>query len=136
MKKILTLGLSALLVLGLVTGCGCKKQKTKKEELKVEVNTEKDVIKDQKVDGIDMTNTSLVTTNGSSKLLTKVTNNTDSDYILNEYTIIIKNKEGKVLTKVPGYLGDKIKKGETRIINATTDVDITGATSIEYEVKK
>ena len=136
MKKIVILTLSALLLVGLITGCGCKKKEkeTKKDEVKV--NTNKEVIKDQEVDGIKMTNTSMVTTNGITKLTTSVTNDTDTDYKLNEYMIIIKDKEGKEIVKIPGYVGDTIKAGETRTINSSVDIDLSKAASIEYEVKK
>ena len=136
MKKIVILTLSTLLLVGLITGWGCKKKEkeTKKDEVKV--NTNKEVIKDQEVDGIKMTNTSMVTTNGITKLTTSVTNDTDTDYKLNEYMIIIKDKEGKEIVKIPGYVGDTIKAGETRTINSSVDIDLSKAASIEYEVKK
>ena len=92
MKKIMTLSVSLLLVLGLVTGCGCNKKEKENKKEEVKVNTNKEVVKDQEVDGIKMTNTSLVTTNGISKLVTNVTNNSESDYKLEEYIIIIKDK--------------------------------------------
>ena len=98
MKKVLSLSITMLLVLGLVTGCGCNKKDSKKEKKEeVKVNTNKDVIKDQEVDGIKMTNTSLVTTNGITKLVTNVTNNSDTDYKLDEYIIIIKDKKEQVI---------------------------------------
>lgn len=136
MKKIIMMSFTVLLIVGLVTGCGCKKKEkeTVKEEIKV--NTNKDVIKDQEVDGIKMTNTSMVTTNGLTKLVTSVTNDTDKDYKLDEYMIIIKDKDGKEIVKIPGYVGDTIKAGETRTINSSVDIDLSNAASIEYEVKK
>ena len=137
MKKVMTLSISMLLVLGLVTGCGCNKKEEKKEQKEeVKVNTNKDVIKDQEVDGIKMTNTSFVTTNGITKLVTNVTNSSDEDYSLEEYIIIIKDKEGNEIVRIPGYVGDTIKAGETRTINSSVDRDLSDAGSIEYEVKK
>ena len=137
MKKVIMTSLSMLLVLGLVTGCGCNKKEEKKEKKEeVKVNTNKDVIKDQEVDGIKMTNTSLVTTNGITKLTTNVTNESETDYTLEEYIIIIKDKEGNEIIRIPGYVGDTIKAGETRTINSSVDRDLSNAGSIEYEVKK
>ncbi|MBE6159920.1 MAG: hypothetical protein E7157_02610 [Lactobacillales bacterium] len=136
MKKVLSLSITMLLVLGLVTGCGCNKKEKEEKKEEIKVNTNKDVVKDQEVDGIKMTNTSLVTTNGISKLVTNVTNNSDKDYKLDEYMIIIKDKEGKEIVRIPGYVGDTIKAGETRTINSSVDRDLSNAGSIEYEVKK
>ena len=42
-----------------------------------------------------MTNTSMVTINITTKLTVSVTNNTDKDYRLDEYMIIVKDEEGK-----------------------------------------
>lgn len=138
MKKIIMMSFTVLLIVGLVTGCGCKKKEKVKVKVKeeIKVNTNKDVIKNQEVDGIKMTNTSMVTTNGLTKLVTSVTNDTDKDYKLDEYMIIIKDKDGKEIVKIPGYVGDTIKAGETRTINSSVDIDLSNAASIEYEVKK
>ena len=136
MKKILGITLSTLLVMGIVTGCGCKKKEKEVKEPEVTVNIEKDVIKDQEVDGIKMTNTSLTTVDGISTLITTVTNNTKADYMLKEYTIIIKDAKGSVIATIPGYVGSTIKAGETKTIDSSTNADLTGAKSIEYEVKK
>ena len=136
MKKVISLSITMLLVLGLVTGCGCNKKDKENKKEEVKVNTNKDVVKDQEVDGIKMTNTSLVTTNGISKLVTNVTNSSTKDYKLDEYIIIIKDKKGEEIVRIPGYVGDTIKAGETRTINSSVDRDLSNAGSIEYEVKK
>jgi hypothetical protein len=128
------IALSMLLVLGVATGCGCSKKET--TEPTVQVNTEKDVIKDQEVDGITLTNTSLIVTDGISKLVTEATNTTDSDYELDEFTIIVKDADGNVITTIPGYVGSVIKSGETRTINSSVDIDLINAKSVEYEIKK
>ena len=80
-----------------------------------------------------MTNTIMVITNVLTKL---VTNSTSTDYKLDEYIIIIKDKDGKEIVRIPGYVGDTIKAGETRTINSSVDIDLSNAGSIEYEVKK
>lgn len=142
MKKVFLTSISMLLVLGLATGCGCsKKSESKKNEAakepEVKVNTEQEVIKDREVDGIKLTNTSLTTVDGISTLVTSVTNNSSEDYHLDEYTIIIKDADGNEIVRIPGYVGDTIKAGETRTINSSVDIDLsTSAKSIEYEVKK
>lgn len=138
MKKQIKGLLALLLVATLVTGCGCTKKDNKKDSTKddVKVNTEENVIKDQTFEGLTFTNTSLTTTNGVSTLITEVSNSTGSDYTLEEFTITIKNKDGEVITTIPGYVGDVIKNGETRTINSSIDIDLSSASSIEYSVKK
>ena len=133
MKKQIKSLLALLLVVTLVTGCGCTKKDNKKNNAKddVKVNTEENVIKDQTFEGLTFTNTSLTTTNGVSTLITEVSNSTGSDYTLEEFTITIKNKDGEVITTIPGYVGDVIKNGETRTINSSIDIDLSSASSIE-----
>jgi len=133
MKKI---GLIALIGMTLfATGCGCQKDETTKEP-EIIVNEEQEVIKDQEFEGLKMTNTSLVTAEGNSKLVTQVTNNTGSDYYLNEFKIIVKDEKGEVIATLPGYVGEVIPNGETRIIDSNTDKDLSKAKSIEYSVEK
>ena len=138
MKKQIKILLALLLAATLVTGCGCTKKDNKKDNTKddVKVNTEENVIKDQTFEGLTFTNTSLTTTNGVSTLITEVSNTTGTDYTLDEFTITIKNKDGEVITTIPGYVGDVIKNGETRTINSSIDIDLSNASSIEYSVKK
>ena len=136
MKKIVLLGLVGFTLFA--TCCGCDKKENKKEEKEPEtiINTNENVIKDQIFDGLTMTNTSLVTTNGSSSLVTEVTNNTGSDYYLVEFIITVKDAEGNVMATLPGHVGDVIANGETRTIDSLIDIDLSEAASIEYSVTK
>lgn len=140
MKKGLKNIFALLLIVGLVTGCGCqKKEENKKSENKepeIKVNTEENVIKDQTFEGLTFTNTSVTTVNGISTLITQVSNNTGVDYTLNEFTIIAKDAEGNVVATIPGYVGSVIKNGETRTIDSSIDRDLSTASSIEYSVKR
>ena len=125
MKKVISLTISMLLVLGLVTGCGCNKKDSKKEKKEeVKVNTNKDVIKDQEVDGNKMTNTSLVTTNGITKLTTNVTNESETDYPLEEYIIIIKDKDGKSKKKLEKMKMTINKKSNPKIHSLATSFEV------------
>ena len=116
MKKKIMLVLVMLISLSVVTGCGCGKKKSSSGDKKkhdVKVNTEKEVVKDREVEGIKLTNTSLVTTDGVSEITTTVTNPTSEDYKLDEYRIIVKDAKGDTIITLPGYVGDTIKAGET-----------------------
>ncbi len=134
MKKILVVLISTLLI----TGCGIKTQDNVKEQPKEEVKaiTEKEVIKDQVVDGLNLTNTSLTLTNGVWKLVTQVTNNTGSDYNLDKFEIIIKDIQGQEIKRLTGYVGNTIANGSTKTINTSTDFDLSKAAKVEYEIKK
>ena len=133
MKKILISMTIVLATTLLLTGCGKKKGETKND---VKTNTEENVVKDQEVDGLKMTNTSLTITNGISTLVTEISNNTGSDYQLEEFTIIIKDKDDNVLATFPGYVGETIDNGSTKTIDSSIDIDLSNAASVEYKIKK
>ena len=129
-----------LVCLTLVTGCGKDKSKNedKKDDNKttVEVNNNEEVTKAQNIEGITITNTSLVYEDGISYLKATVTNNTGSDYELNEYKINVKDNDGNIIVTMPGYVGSVIKNGELKSINTMISEDLSKAYSIEYEVVK
>ena len=140
MKKIINITIMLLVCLTLVTGCGKDKMKNddKKEDNMptIEVNDNQEVIKNQNIDGIEITNTSLVYEDGISYLKATVTNNTGSDYELNEYKINVKDSDGNIIVTMPGYVGSAIKNGESKTINTMISEDLSNAYSIEYEVVK
>ena len=140
MKKIINITLMLLVCLTLVTGCGKDKSKNedKKDDNKttVEVNNNEEVTKDQNIEGIMITNTSLVYEDGISYLKATVTNNTGSDYELNEYKINVKDSDGNIIVTMPGYVGSVLKNGESKTINTMISEDLSKAYSIEYEVVK
>ena len=72
MKKVINITLMLLVCLTLVTGCGKDKSKNedKKDDNKttVEVNNNEEVTKAQNIEGITITNTSLVYEDGISYL--------------------------------------------------------------------
>ena len=140
MKKIINITLMLLVCLTLVTGCGKDKSKNedKKDDNKttVEVNNNEEVTKAQNIEGITITNTSLVYEDGISYLKATVTNNTGSDYELNEYKINVKDSDGNIIVTMPGYIGSVLKNGESKTINTMISEDLSKAYSIEYEVVK
>ena len=138
MKKIINVSLMLLVCLTLVTGCGKNNEKDNNKDSKtdIEVNTNDEVIKDQNIDGIEITNTSLVYENGLSYFSATVTNNTGSDYELNEYKINVKDNEGNIIVIIPGNVGSIIKNGESKNINSVVTEDLSKAASIEYQLNK
>lgn len=136
MKKIALLSL--VFVALMTTGCGSEKEakKENKKEPETVINTEKDVIKDQEVDGLTMSNTVLSTTDGVTTLTVEVKNNSGEDYHLSKINVIVKDVTGNTIFTVPCYIGNVITNGATKMINTTLDVDLNNAVSIEYNIIK
>lgn len=133
MKKIII----SILILGLLTGCGCSKQETNtnpQEEIKS--NTSEGIIKDQQVEVFEFKNTSLVREENNTVLETTVTNTSSTDQYLEEFKIEIKDKDGNIMETLIGFVGDKLKAGESKVINSYCGTDLTTATDIVYTVIK
>lgn len=133
MKKIITITTITLLSLFLLTGCD------KKEEIVVDTtksNTNEGVIKDQEIDGLTFTKTSLIIKESGSVLVTTVTNTTTETKTVKTFTITVKDSDGNVMVTMDGYIGGEIKQAETKTIESTTEMDLTNASSIEYTINK
>ena len=113
-----------------------KQGKKEKEEPLIKVNTNENVVKDQEVEGLKMTNTSLVYENGTTVLVTEVINKTEEDITVKRIRIKVKDKEGNILTTLIGTIADTIKPGESRTIETETPLDLSKAESVEYSVEK
>ena len=132
MKKTIKIILIGIIGLNIITGCFKKEEK--KEEVKV--NTNENVVKDQEVEGLKMTNTSLVYENGTTVLVTEVINEKEEDITVKRIRIKVKDKEGNILTTLIGTIADTIKSGESRTIETETPLDLSKAESVEYSVEK
>ena len=140
MKKILALLTVSVFAISLTTGCGCSKKEEKptedqsKEEVKV--NTNEGVIKDQTVESFEMKQTSLIYENETTVLTTSVTNTSDKDEYLTEFIIKFEDATGNTLATLKGFVGDKIKAGETKVITSSIGEDLSSATKVTYTVSK
>ncbi len=134
MKKIIKLLLVTSLLLSFQVGCSNKK--TNKKEEKVKVNTNEKVTKDQEVEVFKFTNTSLVYEDNTSLLTTVVTNTSDEKQYLEQFKIHVKDSEGNDIVTLPGFIGDNIDAKESKTITTSYGQDLTGASSIEYEIIK
>ena len=97
---------------------------------------EKDVVKNQKIENFKMTNTSLKYDGGYSTLETDVKNISNETNYLKSFDIIVKDKSGKEMIKLVGYIGEEISAGETKKIISKTDMDLSKAGSVEYTINR
>lgn len=130
--------LVCLMAILLITGCGSKSKKTKKdpnlEDLKVDVNF--NVTDDKEIEGLYISNVSFIIENGVSTYTAKVKNNTGDIYKLEQINLIYKDKKGKEIGKMSSYIGDSIPVDGTRYIEVSSEKNLKEAASIEYEIEK
>ena len=125
-KKVMILSLTTLFLL---VGCG------KKEEIKEpskDIETNKTPISDKVLDDFSFTNTNIVVENNHSTLTTKVTNNSSEDKSIEQFKIIIKDKDGNVMKETIGYIGGVIKSKESKTIITGVNMSLTDTYDIEY----
>lgn len=126
MKKVMILSLTTLFLL---VGCG------KKEEIKEpskDIETNKTPISDKVLDDFSFTNTNIVVENNHSTLTTQVTNNSSEDKSIEQFKIIIKDKDGNVMKETVGYIGGVIKSKESKTIITNVNMSLTDTYDIEY----
>ena len=99
-------------------------------------STEDDgVFKNQVVDNLSFENGDIKVSNGASTITVDVYNDTDSDYILSTIDVVVTLEDNSKET-LTGYVGDKIKTHEAKVLSVSVDKDLSNIKSIEYIVKK
>ena len=127
MKKVIKT-ISMLLVLGLVTGCGCsKKEKTKEETIE---NKEQTVVEDQIFEGLEFVNVGA----NEGVVKTVVINNTGVVYEGSKFSMKIMDENGNVLTELTDEVKEAMETGTTVTIETKTDADLSKAAAIEYSI--
>ena len=94
---------------------------------------ESSALREQEVESLVFKEAEIKYENGISKLEVEVENKGE-DLNLKYIDIIV--EEENINTRLIGYIGESIKKEETKIITASVDKDITKATNITYGIVK
>lgn len=128
MKKIILV----FLITTLITGCGCNKKEEKEEK---KYNTNQEIIKEQIVEEIKIEFISLEYENKISTLKTRVTNTSKERQAEKYININYKNEEEILVHRQLGYVKE-LEPNETTILISNSEIDLTKATKVEYEVIK
>ena len=130
MKKVISLSISMLLIVGLITGCGCKKKEENKKEETNKTNENQTVVEDQVFEGLEFVNV------GASKGVVKtiVINNTGVVYEGSKFSMKIMDENGNVLKEVTDEVKGSMETGTTKEIETKVDVDLSKAAAIEYSI--
>ena len=126
MKKNIKRLLGMLLVLGLVTGCGCSKE-SQKNNIN---NGDQTVVEDQIFEGLEFVNV------GASDgiIKTVVINNTGVKYEGSKFSMKIMDENGNVIVELTDEVKEEMETGTTKTIETKTDADLSKAVSIEYSI--
>ena len=99
-------------------------------------STESSYLADQTVEGLSFENANLEVANGVSTYTVEVTNDLDKEYTLKNINIIFKDGSGQEIETLLGYIGENLEVGETKVINASIDKELTDIVKIEYVINK
>ena len=134
MKKIAILA-SILLAAFALTGCGCNKKETIKEnnDNKVEENNpEQSVVEDQVFEGLEFVNVGAA----DGVVSTIVINNTGVTYEGSKFSMKIMDSTGNVIVELVDEVDVQMETGTTHRVETKTDADLSKAASIEYSIVK
>lgn len=120
----------------LVTGCGCDQKKSTISTEKKEETTIQDPgdLPDKKVKGLTFTKTSISYVEDMSTFVSTVKNTTKESMALEVIEVTIKDKKGKVLTTIPGFLSETLAPGEEKPFTAYINMDLSSAVDVEYKL--
>ena len=135
-KIIVIISLVVIILASIITNIYILSNKEKEEGFKIDGITEtqnKEILKDTKVNNLDITNVSLLNNEGTSIYQAKISNNTNEDITIDKlYIVFIENeKENKLL----GLSNSKIKANGSTYINLSSIDDLTKSTNIKYVVE-
>ena len=99
-------------------------------------STESSYLSDQTIDGLSFEKANFEVVNGVSTYTVEVTNDLDKDYSLKNINIVFKDGSGQEIETLLGYIGDKLEVGETKLIDASIDKELTDIVKIEYVINK
>ena len=135
MKKGLIISLTLVSVF-ILTGCGKKEEKqfqNLKEE-KLHTNTNKEVIKDQEISGIKISNASVVYESNQSTLTVQITNNSNLvvpvDSVVATYTF-----DDGTTSILDILIGTPLVPQQSVSATSSTSEDLSKAVTVKYDVK-
>lgn len=127
MKKILFVIISILIL----TGCNKKEEVTNL----IKVNQNENIIKEQVVSNLTLTDVSLYYEKGLSTFNAKIKNDTENDIAISDFNIVFKNENGTIIIKLKENDINIIEANSSKNISIVSDIDLSNAYSVEYEIK-
>lgn len=121
-----------LIVLGLLMiFTGCKEASTTNN---IKTNNNENIIKEQVVGNLLLNQVSLTYEKGTSTFSVQITNQTSESVAINQFDVTFKTKNGSVIATLQGTLGDSLDGNTGIVITMTSDIDLTEAYSLEYNI--
>ena len=130
-KKIIALSMIALLFVSV--GCGCGKKEKTTEKPKVKANTSEDIVKNQVVDDMNISNVMMLIENGQTTFTCEVENKTQKDLTAKYIVVHVNDEKGNEIVVLPHGI-EGVKAGEVKSVSISTDADLSAAKAVTYEL--
>lgn len=138
-KKVVAL----FLAFGLILAAGCGKKtnndnnkpsnnKDNQTVVEPSANTNEAVIGEQTIDGLKITNVTLISQGERATFSADVVNITDADIEAKSFNIIYKDEDGDEIVTLLGVIGYTIAPNESVTVTSSVDMDLSDAKSVEY----
>ena len=128
MKKLL-LGIMTVLLTLTLSGC-----KDKKGEVPEIVETPISTMEDMTIEGIQISDFSLVYENGMTNVYAKVTNKMEDAAYLKRIDFTLKDEEGNEIGKFYFYVDQILEVNEEKVLQSGISSDVTEAVTVEYAI--
>ena len=97
------------------------------------LNNNSNVISDLKYKNLRITDVSITIDKENRSTYTATITNTEDTNSIERLNIIFKDENNNEIVTLTGFIGLDLKKGEQTIISSFTDLDLSKATSVEYQ---
>lgn len=114
----------------LFTGC-----KTKKQEIEetIIINQNQSIQEEKQVDSFIFNDISIIFKNNLSTITFQITNMAEEKNI-ESIDIAVKNSNGTIITNLKMNCNQLLKKDETKLFTTATDIDLTTAYYLDFEI--
>lgn len=138
-KKVMALFLTFGLILA--TGCGKKTNNNTNTPsdnndnptvVEPSANTEEAIIGEQTIDGLKITNVTLISQGERATFSADVVNITDAPIDAKSFNIIYKDKDGNEIVTLLGSISSTINPNESVTVTSGVDMNLSNAKSVEY----
>ena len=132
-QKLLIVCLIIIILASVITNIYILSSKEEKEEFKIDginIAENENILNDASVSNLDITNVSLLTSDGISSYTAEVTNNTNNEVNLEKLYVVFYEAELEI--KVLALSNITLKPNDTTYINITSEADLSKTTEIKY----
>lgn len=134
--KIFTCLLAATLLL---TGCSCGSKKVEEEKKKNEKPATEEttkVLEDTKVENLKISGFNITYKDGLSTVVATVTNESKETVNLTSLSLLLYDKDNKLIVETIGNVGESIQPGESKQFNTLITMDARKTEKVEYKINK